>query len=131
MFAALSAIVFAHGPVTPVAQAPGQFEVASGKPNVSGDAKVAIQTQPGGRFTATNVTLRQLIRSAYQLQEFQVTGGPNWLDRKSRALGLPPVDRDGPALVTAVREQLGLKIDSQKGPVDVLVVDRAERPKEN
>ncbi|MBI3402221.1 MAG: TIGR03435 family protein [Acidobacteria bacterium] len=53
------------------------------------------------------------------------------LDRKSRALGLPPVDRDGPALVTAVREQLGLKIDSQKGPVDVLVVDRAERPKEN
>jgi uncharacterized protein (TIGR03435 family) len=44
---------------------------------------------------------------------------------------LPPIDRDGPALVTAVREQLGLKLDSQKGPVDVLVVDRADRPREN
>ena len=56
---------------------------------------------------------------------------PPGYDRKARAMGLPPIDTNGPALVTAVREQLGLKLDSQKGPVDILVVDRAERPKEN
>ena len=46
-------------------------------------------------------------------------------------MGLPPVDTEGSSLFTAIREQLGLKLDSQKGPVDVLVIDRAERPKED
>lgn len=60
-------------------QALPQFEVASIKPNKSGDGRVMLGIQPGGRFTATNVTLRMLIRNAYQLQDFQITGGPNWL----------------------------------------------------
>src|SRR5262249_47456183 len=54
------------------------FEVASIKLNNSGDGRVAIQNQPG-RFVATNVTLRMLIRNAYQLQDFQISGGPNWI----------------------------------------------------
>jgi uncharacterized protein (TIGR03435 family) len=56
-----------------------QFEVASIKPNKSGDNRVMLGVQPGGRFTATNVTLRLLIRNAYQLQDFQITGGPSWI----------------------------------------------------
>ncbi len=47
------------------------FEVASIKPNNSGDGRVMINMQPGGRFTATNIPLRLLIRNAYQLQDFQ------------------------------------------------------------
>jgi len=54
------------------------FEVASIKLNNSGDGRVAIQNQPG-RFIATNVTLRMLIRNAYQLQDFQISGGPSWI----------------------------------------------------
>ena len=40
----------------------------------------------------------------------------------------PPLNPDAPNFFTAVQEQLGLKLDATKGPVDVLVVERIERP---
>ena len=39
-----------------------------------------------------------------------------------------PVDPNGPALLTALREQLGLKLESTRGPVEVFVIERVERP---
>jgi uncharacterized protein (TIGR03435 family) len=242
------------------------FEVTSVKPNTSGAAKQMMDTEPGRRFTAINVSLGQLIRSAYGVQEFQISGGPAWLesarfdviargepdagqpmlralladqfklrlhtdtkelpiyalvavrngrgpglhrsardcrapdggtdtstleppacgvratpgailaagapmtqlagalsrflgrevqdrtgltddfdftlrwtpdqvppglDQKNRAIGLPPIDPDGPSLFTALGEQLGLKLESGRGAVEILVVDRAERPTAN
>jgi bla regulator protein blaR1 len=260
----------------PAANVHAEFEVASVKMNKSGMAgKVSIQTLPGGRFNAENVTLRQLIRNAYMLQDVQIAGGPKWLDddrfdivakaageglgdpfvaeqtrepsrwqvmlrallaerftlvahreprelpyyallvsrrdgalgssmkrtdvdcatpdgqkqcglrlmpgnmtgnsasmsqlanslapflgrivfdrtelrgnfdftlkwtpdqvpagleRKAAAMNLPPVDPNGPSIFTALQEQLGLKLDAVKGPVDVLVIDRVEHPTEN
>jgi uncharacterized protein (TIGR03435 family) len=49
---------------------------------------------------------------------------------------MPPLadfqtDPSGPSLLGALKEQLGLKLESQKGPADVIVIDHVERPSEN
>jgi len=38
------------------------------------------------------------------------------------------VDNSGPSLATALREQLGLRLESTRAPVDVLMIDNVERP---
>ncbi|HZP06022.1 MAG TPA: M56 family metallopeptidase [Terracidiphilus sp.] len=45
--------------------------------------------------------------------------------------GEAPVDESGPTLFTALEEQLGLKLESQKGSVDVIVIDHIDPPSEN
>ena len=57
-----------------------QFEVATVRPNGSGAANSSINVQPGGRLTATNQTLRNLIRNAFNRQPDQMVGGPDWID---------------------------------------------------
>src|SRR6266480_44725 len=238
------------------------YEVASVKPNKAGSDQSRLIFPPDG-MAATNVTLQMFIRAAYAVQDYQISGAPNWLKSEkydiearmngsvadelrklspdqrtlkrnrmlqvllaerfklslhretkelpvyalviakggpklheakhsvmrlgrgeltshevgiallaralSRQLGRPVLDKTGlpgyyeftlhwtpeesqtfigfdgtiipdnarppdsswPSVFAAVQEQLGLKLESQKGPVEILVIDHVERPSEN
>jgi uncharacterized protein (TIGR03435 family) len=43
----------------------------------------------------------------------------------------PPGDDSRPSIFTVLQEQLGLKLESQKGPAEILVIDHAEKASEN
>ena len=55
------------------------FEVASVKQNTSGEGFMRVELPPGNRLSITNLPLRQLVTMAYQLQQFQLVGGPSWI----------------------------------------------------
>jgi len=60
-----------------------RFEVASIKPNKptpGGPVMTMQRLLPSGGFESVNVTLASIIRLAYSLQDFQMVGGPEWLD---------------------------------------------------
>jgi uncharacterized protein (TIGR03435 family) len=61
--------------------------------------------------------------------DFELTYAP---DRPAGPLPpgveLPPVDPNAPNLFTALQEQLGLKLESTKAPIEVLVIDSIEQP---
>jgi uncharacterized protein (TIGR03435 family) len=55
-------------------------------------------------------------------------GSPGLLKFLPQATFGPVADPNAPSLTAAVQEQLGLKLESARGPVDVVVIDKFERP---
>jgi uncharacterized protein (TIGR03435 family) len=210
------------------------FEVAAIKPHNPSDAGGGFSFQHG-RLIISNTWLRILVMSAYGVKDFQVSGGPNWIDsekfdvlaqapynsdprdlnpmlqalladrfklavhhetRETTVYALvlakngpklqrsapdaqysmrmgpagmsatkmsihnfadtlsgyarrrvidktglqgdfdfkfdwSPTDPNSPSIFTALQEQLGLKLEAKKGPVEFLIIDHAEKPSEN
>ena len=50
------------------------------------------------------------------------------LDPPANADPAKETDPAGPSVSTAIQEQLGLRLESQKAPVETLVIDRVEKP---
>jgi bla regulator protein blaR1 len=59
------------------------FEVASIKPNHTGGRGRFFSTPDPGRLTATNVTTKMVIEFAYNVKDFQLAGGPEWINSES------------------------------------------------
>ena len=53
---------------------------------------------------------------------------PNFNGVPGTPPGLPAIDPNGPSLATAIQEQLGLKLESARGPVSMFVVDKVSPP---
>jgi bla regulator protein blaR1 len=60
--------------------------------------------------------------------DFEITFAPERPLNPPPGVEFPPADPNAPSLFTAMQEQLGLKLQSVKGPVEVLVVERVEQP---
>jgi uncharacterized protein (TIGR03435 family) len=65
--------------------------------------------------------------------DFTLQFTPDQVPQGTPPPGAPPlnIDPNGPSLFTALQEQLGLKLDSQKAQVEVLVVDTISQPTED
>ena len=61
---------------------------------------------------------------------FTLAWTPDHIPTEAPPPGIPPIDPNGPSLFTALQEQLGLKLQPAKAPVEVLVIDRIEHPAE-
>jgi uncharacterized protein (TIGR03435 family) len=73
------------------------FEVASIKPNHSGAASRFVHPTPG-KLNISNMTLKDLLMFAYQVRDFQISGGPGWInsdqyDIEAKAEGNPSQDQ--------------------------------------
>jgi uncharacterized protein (TIGR03435 family) len=100
----------------------------------------------GARLTVVGRTVEQIaagLRPHVERWVVDATGLTGTFDaeidfaREQRRIG-PPIDPSAleapPSAVsiyTAVQEQLGLRLESRRGPVEVLVIDRIERPASN
>lgn len=128
----------------PAAQVPdgsgAAFEAASIKRNRSGDAVAGLRRSPGGRFEATNIQLSSLVSFAYQLQPFELVGGPDWLmsdrwDVLAKAVGDPPPTPQGTpdamalAMRTLLADRFKLVLRRETREVDVyqLVMSRGDK----
>jgi uncharacterized protein (TIGR03435 family) len=58
--------------------------------------------------------------------DFEISWAPDLTSAAGADAATPAIS--GPSLVTAIQEQLGLRLESTKGPVGILVIDSAEKP---
>jgi len=118
------------------------------------EAKPAEGSDPGGtvesragQIAAKNVVVSQLVTRLTQTlgrtvvdkteglkgkYDFMLIWAPDEAGSSpSSASSSAPPNSTGPSIFTAIQEQLGLKLEPAKGPVDCLVIDHLEQPSEN
>lgn len=119
-------------PLSPGAPPPcGGFTMQPRALKASG-ALVAQMAAPLSRFLGRRVVDKTGLTARFDI-------GFEWTpdDIQLAQMQLPPdapkpqFDPNGPSIFTAIQEQLGLKLESQKGPVETIVIDHVEKPSEN
>ena len=83
-----------------------------------------VLTMPAGRIVIDRTGIKGLF-------DYKLDWMPDPANMPSINGVKPEGSAEGPSIFTAVQEQLGLKLESTKGPVEILVVERAEKAVEN
>jgi uncharacterized protein (TIGR03435 family) len=135
---ALTGAVSAQPPQARQSEKAAAFEVASIKlsdPKKSGVLGMIplVLPQGPGRLSATNVPLRLLVRMAYQVQDFQIVGGPSWqlsqkfdIVAKAEASNATDTSELVPMLKALLEDRFKLKThkETREMPIDTLVIAR-------
>ena len=113
---------------------PCQFLIAPGRFQVAGQSMAAFANSLGMQV-GRPVLDESGLQGAY---DFTLTFMPDPGGRgmpagppPPGAPELPPIDPNAPALPTALQEQLGLRLESAKGPVEMIVIDSIDQPTED
>jgi len=112
------------------ADAPG-FDVASIRPHDPDDHRFYVKMPAGGRFTATGSVAKLVVMLAYDVQEAQIAGGPNWfttekwdIEARTDNPGEHSVEETRGMLQHMLAERFGLRIhrETEERPAYALTV---------
>jgi uncharacterized protein (TIGR03435 family) len=116
--AVLAAVMFSQA-----ADSVPAFEVATVRPSGPQDNIIGLFTYPGGRITAGNYTLKMLIGEAFDLQAFQISGGPGWTDIDRWSLEAKPPASAKSSKANPSNPKLPMN-DEQRLMLQALLADR-------
>jgi uncharacterized protein (TIGR03435 family) len=107
-----------------------RFETASVRPSGSEATPMSVATTPG-RFTATNIDVRNLITVAYRLPWFRIVNAPSWPDRYDIVATMPPgteAQHLGLMLQQLLEERFLMQahVETRQQPVYTLVMVRRD-----
>jgi uncharacterized protein (TIGR03435 family) len=108
-----------------------RFEVASIKSGKPGSVRKSLLTDPNGRFATENATLRMLVTFAYSVHDFQVSGGPRWIDSDAFDIVAKPENKSSRVqllqmvqVLLTERFKLRIHRETKEQPVLALVIGK-------
>ena len=132
--AALSSVlgVLAFGAVA-AAQQPLEFDVSSIKPNVSGAPGGDTRRLPDGTYTATNISIHNLLPLAWPSEDSEYRNLPDWARRNRYDVTVKPPPGSSAAQIQEMwralfksRLKLEAHTETREGPIFALVLARAD-----
>jgi uncharacterized protein (TIGR03435 family) len=106
--------------------------LASVKLNNEVDPRGGSEYSPGGRFTATAITVGQLLRIAFRVQEYQLVGAPAWIGSKRYDIAAKVEDNPAPSQQVLLRAllkdrfKLAVHNETREMPILALMVARSD-----
>lgn len=114
--------------------AKGGSKLVESKPDATGHIQTLMQARRGGEFLGKGLTVEQIIGNLSYFSGRSVVDHTSLKGQYDFDLKWSDSDdslNSGPSFLTAIGEQLGLKLVPAKAPFDAIVIDNVERPTPN